>query len=195
MIGHDAFDRNPEIFKPGQGALCKRNGAVGQAGDIIDRAMRTFPSGASFVALSAAIAGDAVADAAWLFHVQLDDLTRLVALIADDFGLGVERGKLAQAELAEDGTNRGSGGRPSCRAIAGPLRRWRRSCSIRVMVSALVWCGASQRNACRCDGPAARAACFTGQPWWTTLRTSKARPCGVRWAFLCTFIRGSRKWG
>jgi hypothetical protein len=73
-----------------------------------------LPAGPALVARAGAIAGDAVADAvdaAELLDVDMDEFARRVALIADDGGLGIERGKAAEPRPAQHEAD--SGNRPA----------------------------------------------------------------------------------
>ena len=60
---------------------------ISQAGMIIDREMEDLPTRAVLIALALAVAGDAMADsidAAELFGIDIDHVTRSLALVADD---------------------------------------------------------------------------------------------------------------
>ena len=71
----------------------------GEAGVIVDADMHVLPADAAAVALAPAIAGDAVTDLVELtelFDVDVDELARLLALIAPD-----RLGRLQRTELVE----------------------------------------------------------------------------------------------
>jgi hypothetical protein len=94
------------------GALIGQDFAVGEAGGVVDGDMPAFPPRATLVALSSAIAGDAMADtidADQPFQIELDHLNGLIVLVADDLRLGVQHAEPTQAEAAQDGADGGAG--------------------------------------------------------------------------------------
>ena len=97
IVGHDPLHGDAEAAEPIDGAGGESDGAllafvrqdlaVGQARGVIDGDVQVFPPGAALVALSGAVAGYAVTDptdAAELLDIEMDDLARRFALIADD---------------------------------------------------------------------------------------------------------------
>src|SRR6202021_2729925 len=72
VVGHDTGDGDTEAFVIGHGRLEERYGAIcllvrqnlgeGEAGVIVDTDMNELPADATAVALTGAIAGDAVTD-------------------------------------------------------------------------------------------------------------------------------------
>jgi len=71
--------------------------------------VQVLPALAPPVALARTIAGDAVADAvdpAELLDVDMDEFARMLALVADDRGLGLEGGEAVEADPAERQANR-----------------------------------------------------------------------------------------
>ena len=97
VVGHHALNLNAEAFVIVERRLEKGDGTAfllaghhlgeGDTGGIIDADMDIFPTGASSVALSSPIASDAVANLiefAELFDVDMDQLARVLALVAPD---------------------------------------------------------------------------------------------------------------
>jgi hypothetical protein len=116
--------------KPGEGPLEKGDGGglalvgqdlgIGQARSVVDRDMEVFPADAAGP-VSAAVAGDAVADAgdlAELLGVEVDQLARPRALIAYDRWPRLERGQPAEPAPAQDAAD----GRERQAEAAGDLR-------------------------------------------------------------------------
>ena len=113
VVGHDALDGDAQGGEPGDGALEEGHGTflalvgedlgVGEARGVVDADMQEVPADAAL--LAAPVAGDAVADAidpAQLLDVDVNELARLVALVADDLGLGVEGREPSEATPAQD---------------------------------------------------------------------------------------------
>jgi hypothetical protein len=85
-------------------ALVGQQRCEGQARGVVDGDMQVFPAGATLAALAGAIAGDAMSDAVdptELFDVQVQQLARVLALVANDRRLGVQRPQPAEAEPAQ----------------------------------------------------------------------------------------------
>jgi hypothetical protein len=99
VVGHHSFDLDAETFIIGESGLQKASGAAlllvghdfseGDARVVVDGDMDELPTEAlpsrSAITLPPSIAGDAMADTidpAELFDVDVDHLTRLVALVA-----------------------------------------------------------------------------------------------------------------
>ena len=95
IVGHDAGNGDTEAFVISHCCLKERNGAFrflirqdlgeGDAGVIVNTNVDELPANAPAIALTGAIAGDAVADfveATELFDVDMDHLARRFALIA-----------------------------------------------------------------------------------------------------------------
>src|ERR1700692_3757440 len=95
VVGHDTGDGDIEAFVIGHGRLEERYGAFrllvrqnlaeGDAGVIVDTDMNELPADATAVALTGAIAGDAVTDlvkTTELLDVDVDQLAGMFALIA-----------------------------------------------------------------------------------------------------------------
>ena len=114
VVGHDALGGDAMRREPVQGvveeshgaflALVGHDGGEGQARGVVDGDVEVLPAGAALPALAAAVAGDAVADAvdaAELLDVDVDQLARALALVAENGGLGIERPEAAEAEAAQ----------------------------------------------------------------------------------------------
>jgi hypothetical protein len=95
IVGHDPGDGYPEAGVVGHGGLQEGDGAFfflvgqnlaeGDARGVVDADVDELPTDAPAVALTGAIAGDAVADlveAAQLLDVDMDQFARMLALIA-----------------------------------------------------------------------------------------------------------------
>jgi FtsZ-binding cell division protein ZapB len=119
VVGHDPLDGDAEAFKPSQRPLQERGGTllslvgqdlgVGQPRGIIDGHVQRLPAGAALAALAGPVAGDAVADAVdapELLRVEVEQLARFVARVADDGRLGIEGSEPAQAEPAQHEAHR-----------------------------------------------------------------------------------------
>ena len=112
--------------------LVGHDGGEGQAGCVVDGDMQVFPAGAALAALAVAVAGDAMADtvdAAELLDVEVDQLARVLALVADDSGLGSSALSRPRPRRRRTSPTVETA-RPSRRAMAGLERRWRRNASI-----------------------------------------------------------------
>ena len=98
VVGHHALDADAELGIVGDRGLEEGDGALlalirhdldeGDARGIVDADMDVLPTDAAAVALSPAIAGDAVADAvdpSELFDVDMDQFAGMFALVAADW--------------------------------------------------------------------------------------------------------------
>ena len=157
-------------------------------------------------------AGDAMADAletAELLDVDVDQLARLLPLVASDRLGGLERGDAIEAEALEDAAD----GRRRDAQLGGDLLAGPPLAAQGLDLLDDLWrvgsrsrCGRDERSckpstpsarkrashlrAVRGQTPAARAAASGVCPL-TMCRTKSSRPCGVRRAFLWMFIRSS----
>ena len=108
VVGHHPLDPDAEAGEPGQGppeeghrtllALVGQDLRVGEPGGVVDADMEEVPATAAF--LAAPVAGDSVPDAVdppELLDVEVDQLARAIALIADDRGLSVQGGEAVPA--------------------------------------------------------------------------------------------------
>ena len=205
-------------LEEGDGALLLLVGqdlAEGDARGVVDADVDELPADAAALALAGAIAGDAMADAleaAELLDVDVDQLAGMLALVAAH-RLGGSRSliRLRPSRLRMRLTVAGE--TPVSLAICLPVQRWRRSaldlldgrCRRRLAQPVRPRGAVVQaRPGLRLEaldplphGPRADAdGCRDGLrrlPALHTRRTNSARPCGVRRAFLCTFIRSSRR--
>ena len=149
-------------------------------------------------------------EAAKLLDVDVDELARMLALVATDRLGRLERLETVEAEPPEDPADRGRRDAGASAAICLPVQRWRRRASIRATTAAGVGrCSrrgreerslrpsrpctakrASHLRTVRGQTPAARAAAFGVCPLRTSC-TTRSRPSGVRRAFWWMFIRSS----
>src|SRR5690606_7115222 len=111
VVGHDAGDGDAEAAVVGDGGLEEGNGALlllvgqdlreGDARGVVDADVDELPAAAAAAIVAGVMAGDAVADlveAAELLDVEVDQLARLLALVAAD-----RLGRLQVAQSAEAG--------------------------------------------------------------------------------------------
>ena len=106
-------------------ALVGQQLGVGQARGVIDGDVERFPAGAAPAALTSAIAGDAMTDAvdaAELLAVDVDEFARPFALVAQGLRPFIERFKRPRPRRRST-TPTLDTGKPSRRAIRGPLKR------------------------------------------------------------------------
>ena len=95
IVGHDALNldamgpeeaqRVEEKAQAGAALFVRQDFRVSHAGVIVYRQMQIFPANTAAVALTFAIAGDAVTDlleTTELFDIDVDDLARVLALVA-----------------------------------------------------------------------------------------------------------------
>jgi hypothetical protein len=122
VVGHDALGDDAMRLEPGQCSieeghgtllpLIGQHGGEGQARGVVDGDVQVLPAGAALIALAGAVAGDAVADAvdpAELLDVNVDQLARMLALVADDGRLGLEGGEAVEADAAQRQPDRRAG--------------------------------------------------------------------------------------
>jgi hypothetical protein len=118
VVGHDAGDFDSETGVPGDesskeggsgwGSFVSQDFGVSQTGGVIDGDVNELPAGSS-TALPA-VACDAVADdldAAQLLGVDMDELSRMVSLVAADGFLRVEVLEPRKTLADQDAGNRG----------------------------------------------------------------------------------------
>ena len=111
VVGHDAGDFDAVAGVPGDeaskeggsgwGSFVSQNFGVGQTGGIVDGDVNELPAGAS--GALPAVASDAVADdldAAQLLDVDMNELARMVSLVAADGFLRVVESALHNLESA-----------------------------------------------------------------------------------------------
>src|SRR6516165_3579278 len=82
---------------------------VGDARMVVDGQMQIFPADPAGVALAGPVAGDPVTDPvelAQLFDVDMDDLARMLALIAADGLSRLQGSKSVKTEPAQDAADR-----------------------------------------------------------------------------------------
>jgi len=122
VVGHDGLDPDTLALEPGDGSFeeCGRRGGsligqylgVSQTGSVIDGDVDELPTDAADT--SGAVTVDTMAhssDAAELLDIDVDELSRMVSLVADDgfFGIEVlESGDPVANEDAVDGSSRES---------------------------------------------------------------------------------------
>jgi len=123
IVGHDAGDGDPERTIVVDGVVeegdCTRRPLVGEdlsageAGMVVDRDVDELPSDPTFVGMTGAVTGDAVADlpeACQLLNVDVDDLARAFAFVARPARLlGFERAQAAESARLEDARDGGRG--------------------------------------------------------------------------------------
>ena len=122
IVGHDALDGDAEGFVVGDGGEQEGNGTLlfligedigkGDAGMIVDGDMDALPAGPLATAMSGAPPGDAMSDAveaAELFDSEMNDLTRLLTLVAWARRLRLQRREQAQPAALEDARDGGFG--------------------------------------------------------------------------------------
>src|SRR5207302_10899939 len=115
VVGHDALNLNAmgpeeaqrveEKAQAGATLFVGQDFRVSHAGVVVDRQMQIFPADPAAVALTLAIAGDAVADlleTTELFDIDVDDLAGVLALVAA-YRLGRLQGReLVNAKPLQD---------------------------------------------------------------------------------------------
>lgn len=90
-------------------ALVRQEFGAGEPAGVIDGRVKRLPFGPSLAALATPVAGDAVADpvdAIQLLGVDVDELARMFALVADDGRLRIETGRAAEVEPSRYRTHR-----------------------------------------------------------------------------------------
>ncbi len=120
VVAHETLDLDAEGGEVSQGAVEEGDGAgvalIGhdlgksEARSVVDHDVDELPTGSW--SMVAAIAGDAMAcahDAAELFDVEMDKLTRGLALVAHDWRGGIEGGEVCEAVAVEEARNGGFG--------------------------------------------------------------------------------------
>ena len=120
VVGHDPLDGHPKGREPGDGALEEGHGTflalvrqdlgVGEARGVVDADMQEVP--ADPAAALGSITGEAMTgtvDPVELLDGELNQLTRLLALVADHLRLGVEGLEPAQPAPAQDDADGGDG--------------------------------------------------------------------------------------
>ena len=120
IVAHDALDAHAAGGEPAGGAghkagagfagLTGQDFGVGEPRGIVDGDVQIFPAAAALA--PAAVTGHAVAgavDAAELLGVDVDDLARMFALVADHGRARIEGPQAAEAETAQHETDGGQG--------------------------------------------------------------------------------------
>jgi hypothetical protein len=119
VIAHEALDGEAVAAEPGKGVRCEGDRAflalsgqqrgVGEPAGIIDGDVAVLPACAALVAVAGSITGDAMADtinAAKLLDIEVEQLARTVAFVANDRGPVIERAKPTEAVAAQYQANR-----------------------------------------------------------------------------------------
>ena len=219
VVRHDARGLDAEALvvgvrgvKEGDGAflfLVRHDPGEGDAGSVVDADMNVLPpqslAARAPVALPSALSSDAMADAvdpAEFLDVDMDELARMLALVAAHRLGGLESGQAIEAEALENAAD-GGGGHTNLEGdlLAGqPLaaqgfdlldnhRRRRPPQAARPRRPVFQAREASARKrpshflTVRGQTPAARAAASGVCPL-STRRTTRSRPTGVKRAFL-----------
>ncbi|WEK51567.1 MAG: hypothetical protein P0Y66_06120 [Candidatus Kaistia colombiensis] len=142
IVRHQAGDGDAMALEPGDGPgdkgaggallLVRQHLCIGEARGIIDGDMEAFPADAAVLGHAAMLAGDAIADTidtAELLYIDMDEFAGMLPLVADRRRLDFEARQAPRPRRRRMAPTV-ERGRPSSRAMAGPLLRRRRRTSI-----------------------------------------------------------------